>query len=1620
MKLLTRIGLLAALLLAGCPEEIELTPDANVAQDASVKPDAAVKPDAGCAKPCGTTCCGANQTCDTTNNTCTDTCVPQCFGKECGDNGCGTPCATCGDGTFCDSSFHCKAGCQDNAGCATVTGKPLCDTTTNTCVGCLLDGDCTGDTKRCDPDAKACVACLATSDCAAGNYCDARACKPGCNESDDCAGVAGKPVCDTAAHACVACLADGDCGGTTPKCNAAAKVCVECLAKADCGQGAYCDSTDHRCKAGCAGDADCANVAGKPLCDTAAGTCVTCLSDANCTGADKKCDPANKVCVACLATADCAAGHYCDTAVHLCQPGCGESADCAGVSGKPVCDVAAHACVACLNDTQCTGTAKKCDSATNSCVGCLATSDCGAGNWCDTAAKACQPGCDANAGCATVTGKPVCEIPTHTCVGCLADLDCTGADKKCDTAAKACVACLSTADCAADSWCDTAAKTCHAGCDDNAGCTAALPVCEVPVHTCVGCLADTDCTTPGLTRCDNPSKSCVQCLATADCGALEYCDTVVSTCKSGCDSDSGCATVAGKPVCDVAAHGCVNCVTDAHCTAAGAPKCNTAQTCVECLADADCTAGAKHLCNPSQACVECLAASDCKSGVCGAGSACGNADTCSPALELAFTAGAASVSGTLVGAANDSVGSCGGDSSPDFVYAFTLTAPATVTAALSTTTSTFRPVVYLRKACASPLAADEASCKAATAVGGTATTSAVLPAGTYYAVVDGFAGTAGAFKLDLTAVTLTAGETCMAALPLTGFDASGNGTATANGDTTSNTTETDGSCESATGPDLVYSFDVPAGMTKDVTAVMAFTSTTNRPVLYVRKACTAVVTDSANEVGCGSAASGVNTITVSPKKLPAGRYYVYADSYSTSHKGAFTLTVTLADTVIVPPPANDACAGAIDLGIADGVTLTQAAQDTTNALNDTAGGCATATYPHDGGDLVYTFTLNSAQKVVAKVTPDSGQTTYYPSVYVRTACPGTTAEDLGCATATTGGGAATATLQTLPAGTYYVIVDGRSKTAGKFSLTVTGSAVGRTGDDCASPLALTGFDAEGNGAVTVNDTTATATGSGDGTCNSASGYDLVYALDVPAGKTKDVSAKMTFTGSYRPNVYIRKSCASAAAADQLACAVAGTGVYNVTAAATRLPAGRYFIWVDGYSTSHSGPFSLVVTVTDSAALPPVPANDQCTAAVDLGTVDGVAVPTVSATTVGAASDSVGSCGTGTGGDVVFQFTTTKTQLVVAKVAADTGSTLVPNVYLRGACPGLAAEERACASGSGTPSTATAIAAALPAGTYFLVVDGNAATSGAFKLDLSAQDTLPETCAMAKALTGFGPDGNGTVTVNADTALAVGDTNGSCNTSSGPDSGLRRGPAGRRLQGPRGQGHPGQRHLAPQRLHPQGLQQRSDGQRQRGGLRPGRHGPHHRHGHRAQAARRPLLRLRRRLLQHGPGAGGAGGDRHRQPGGSGQRRLRRRLRDLRPGRGRRHHRHRRGRDLVRHRRPHRRLRGDDRGGPRLLLHPGRAAEGDRQGDPGGADHPGPRRLHPRQLPGHRQRRARLRLHHHRRDRGHRHRRVPAGRHLLRAGRRHRRHHRRLQAGGHRRRGGDDHQRGLQQPQRHRRV
>jgi hypothetical protein len=162
--------------------------------------------------------CDVGQTCGP-NSECVGGCEPECEGKVCGDDGCGSNCGTCAPGVICvDGQCPCTPDCAGKEcgddGCGGTCAE--CDTGAQCVEGmCILpvnscDGLCGGAADDCFCD----DLCFENDDC----------CDDVCEFCDDLVGCGCEPTCDDKECGDDGC--DGSCGDCPPGRQCSAGECI--------------------------------------------------------------------------------------------------------------------------------------------------------------------------------------------------------------------------------------------------------------------------------------------------------------------------------------------------------------------------------------------------------------------------------------------------------------------------------------------------------------------------------------------------------------------------------------------------------------------------------------------------------------------------------------------------------------------------------------------------------------------------------------------------------------------------------------------------------------------------------------------------------------------------------------------------------------------------------------------------------------------------------------------------------------------------------------------------------------------------------------------------------------------------------------------------------------------------------------------------------------------------------------------------------------------------------------------------------------------------------------------------------------------------------------------------
>ncbi|MDB4930093.1 MAG: hypothetical protein JWM10_2577 [Myxococcaceae bacterium] len=492
--------------------------------------------------------------------------------------------------------------------------------------------------------------------------------------------------------------------------------------------------------------------------------------------------------------------------------------------------------------------------------------------------------------------------------------------------------------------------------------------------------------------------------------------------------------------------------------------------------------------------------------------------------------------GSCVGAEEGEAGA------PELVYALTLERRQQVTVAVEQ--AGFDGTVYLRSGnCEDPSGEVAGACNDDDGDTSHSRVVTALDPGTYYIFVDGFARNAGNFSMTVTAADVpSVADVCQSAAALTPNTAV-TGTLTAQ---EMNTFQA--RCgNNARGPDRVYRLEVP-----QESRLQLHQESDYDGVMYLRRACA----DAATEVDCNDDAedqqhSRINAV------VPAGTYFVFTDGFAANAAGSYTLQADLAP-VAGGNTAGDTCADAQLL-----TPGTPVDGNTFQARDDVRSPCGAAT---DGYDVVYRLNVTARSRV--KLWFDSNDLREQGTITVARACEGAPLTEATCRPGALG--EPRAFDQVLDPGNYYVIVDSAApRRFGRFRLNSRVESAAEVERVCrTAPLLVPGRAVTGTTAGGQDRFQATCAGG-------ARSPENLYRLVVRRRSAVRVSVTST-QGGYDPAVYIRQVCAQSAT--ERGCNDDAGDVQHSQVEATLDP-GTYTVFVDGFSASNSGTYSIEAQIT---------------------------------------------------------------------------------------------------------------------------------------------------------------------------------------------------------------------------------------------------------------------------------------------------------------------------------------------------------------------------------------------------------------------------------------------------------
>lgn len=468
--------------------------------------------------------------------------------------------------------------------------------------------------------------------------------------------------------------------------------------------------------------------------------------------------------------------------------------------------------------------------------------------------------------------------------------------------------------------------------------------------------------------------------------------------------------------------------------------------------------------------------------------------------------------------------------------------------------------------------------------------------------------------------------------------------------------------------DLVATFTLAERRSVEIVAEGAFFTV----ALSLRSDCV----DAGSAIACRSGFPGV----IRQAALDPGTYHVVV---AANDAGEIQLDVSFAAPV--DPPANDDCSAPTDVSAGGSVTGSfLAAADDTEARYPTGGTCGFS----GTSDVLYVFTTTEARDVAITARAATGETLSFD---VRTTCA-----DPASAIRCTFGDPADGVLHSLPAGTYFIALEGPTARLVDYTLDVafTAPTPATPGDTCGDPIALvSGVPATGTFAAAENEL--------DVSCG-LHYRDLVYRFDLPVAS----DVLLDLDAGNRAALSLRTDCANPGTPSQVRC-TAGDPVrqriYN-------LAAGTYFVVVENTT---AGAFTLDFTATTPPTIPTaVAGNDDCGSAHAIPEFTG---GVFTGDTSGLTNTYLASCGgSAASPDAAFRLDLTARSRVIASTESSDYDTVL-HIH-RSVC--VSSGDLHCDDNGGVGSTSL-VDERLDPGTYFLLVDGFSSGSvGRYLLDVS--------------------------------------------------------------------------------------------------------------------------------------------------------------------------------------------------------------------------------------------------------------------------------------------------------------
>ncbi|RKI05240.1 hypothetical protein [Corallococcus sp. AB038B] len=713
-------------------------------------------------------------------------------------------------------------------------------------------------------------------------------------------------------------------------------------------------------------------------------------------------------------------------------------------------------------------------------------------------------------------------------------------------------------------------------------------------------------------------------------------------------------------------------------------------------------------------------------------------DTCAVATPVTLSGGPAggfaTLTGTTVGMSDD-LRDCDPASTasfPEHVYSLTLDRELDVKVKMTPAQASARGMVSLADAACQ---VSQNVCGQPGADGVTTLRAGSLKAGTHFFSVDHPSGGPDAYSLEFSATPHQPGETCANPRPLVFSEGGAGGTAVLAFDARDFFDEPFSDC-SVDGADAYFTFTTDRVL--DLYVDVSHDESKGAPLLSLIRTC-------GERLSCQPV-----SLTTGPfgrGSLQPGTYILAVDFMFAQSERPVTI-----QALLTPPTPGDTCALALPLGLPPEGGTTVLSGTFTGAFDNHQGEC---TYSGlSGADRVYTFTTSVPMSFIAEATAG----TRAPTLTLRRGtCDG---PEASCAV----GGLARASIRdaNLAAGTYYLFVDRAYEETTDYSLKVSLGSI-PAGDVCANALPL-GLPTSGPGQVTVQGDTGRFFHDLTPSCGEPyerrAAPDTVYTFTTTEPMNLRLSTK-ALTPGFRPTVALRRACGGTET--DLRCAATPYNSPDTWTSYRDLPAGTYYVVVDGFSTAYVGDFELVARLSRLDHAEP---GESCANPEPLTLSQGGYGRATLTRVFGDFPDHEG-CGRSDGSDAVFAVTTDRPRRLHARVSGSQAETQPALSVRRGPCDDTASQLACMLAQNGHSRVSTD----LPAGTsYLLVKSGLLTPAGTFQLDVEVDDFGPgDLCAGALPLAFSNGAAGGTATATFNPATHGSDATLTCDSGSRPDT-----------------------------------------------------------------------------------------------------------------------------------------------------------------------------------------------------------------------------------------------------------